>query len=106
MRAHERRCRVAADRVIRELAAVAFADIGDVLDEDGRLLPWSEIPPPARRAIARITVRRCRDGSETVTVVMRPKLAALDKLARHLGLYRKAPAARTGPRPAPAGTGR
>jgi phage terminase small subunit len=90
-REHACRCRVSRDRIIRELAAVAFADIGDVIGDDWRPLPLTEIPPAARRTVARLSIRRAPDGSESVSVVLCSKLAALDKLCRHLGLYRELP---------------
>lgn len=97
------RTRITADRVLQELAAVAFSDIGavcawrqhDVTDEaprktdrrryDTRLIVFdsSEIDPLARRAIARI--RRYEGGA--VRFDMHDKLGALELLGKHLGLF-------------------
>src|SRR5262249_45227091 len=88
---HARRCRTDAARVTRELATIAFADIRDIFDDGWRMVPLSEIPPATRRAISRVTVRRTPNGAELVSVVLSPKLAALDRLARHLGLYKELP---------------
>ena len=89
-----RRCGIKADRVLKELARIAFADIGDVFDERGRLRPAAEIPEDARRAVASLeTVTRFggrgEDGEQTgVTCRVRlfDKVAALALLCRHLGL--------------------
>jgi phage terminase small subunit len=97
-----KRTRITADRVLQELAAIAFSDIGavcswkqhDVTDEDPRksdrrrydtqlmVRDSEEIDPLARRAIAR--VRRYEGGA--VRFEMHDKLGALNLLAKHLGL--------------------
>ncbi len=85
-----KRCRVRAERVIRELAKIAFSDIGDVLDlsdpEMPRLKNRRDIPAEARHAIQEIS--RTRFG---VKVKLADKIQALDKLARHLGVYQELP---------------
>jgi phage terminase small subunit len=97
-----RRTRVSAERTIRELAAVAFADVGDAFDRDPAGGPDTprrlhEIPPATRRAIQKVKVKRrtytARDGGEGRTVVeveveytLASKNDALDKLCRHLGI--------------------
>lgn len=101
MRANrERRTGVTADRVIREWACIAFADLGDVFDFSGanlskgwvRLKPGKRIPPAARRAIAKIKRTPLPNGREAVDVQLHSKTDALDKLSRHLGLYKDLPA--------------
>lgn len=95
--------RVAVDkaRVLAELAAIAFADPGDVYepDPDNNGLPapkkWGDIPPATRKAIQSVKVKRKRlandrDGTawevEEVEYRFHPKLDALDKLCKRLGL--------------------
>jgi hypothetical protein len=86
------------DRVVAELARIAFADITDVLDASGRPLPPDDIPPPLRSVVKAYTVRKerrrvTRQGkrlTETVVVThveLYSKLHALNSLARHLGMY-------------------
>ncbi len=90
---------VTRDRVINEIARIAFGDITDVIKwgrikvavseateipeavYDIDLVPSDELSEDATRAIAEI--RRTRDG---VTVKMHNKLAALEALTKHLGL--------------------
>lgn len=88
-----------ADEVLEELAAVAFSDIGDVIDFSGdafRLKKSDDIPEPARRALQTVKTRRYRQrrGNEAVEVEVTeyrfwPKMDALDKLGQHLGLWKQ-----------------
>ena len=90
--AQRRRTRISADRVLRELAAIAFSDIGDLFDLDGRPIPVRQLDPATRRAIASRTMSSATDASgmtrETFHVQFWDKLRALEFLARHLGLDR------------------
>lgn len=103
-----RRCRVSADRVVREIAAVAFADIGDHLDyaADGlpQMKPGRAVSATARKSLKKIKIKKRRirskdndaDGIieevEEAEIELHDKLAALDKLAKHLGLFKDEPA--------------
>ena len=93
--AQRRRTRISADRVLRELAAVAFSDIGDLFDSDGRPIPVHQLDPATRRAIAAVSTGRVNDPagvvSEKFHVRFWDKLRALELLARHLGLDRPPP---------------
>ena len=94
---HLRATGISARRVLRELAAIAFADLGDVFEEGpgGFSQPraWDTIPPLTRRTIANVKVKRRKqvglDGEwivEELDYKFPDKLSALDKLAKHLGL--------------------
>ena len=97
-RANARRCGISARKVLRELAAVAFADAADVCETDASgatvVKPLSRIPPAARKAIQSVKVRRRRIAGggdevyevEEVEYKLSDKQAALEKLARRLGL--------------------
>jgi len=90
-RANEaRRSQVARERVLMELARVAFSDIGEVLDwtgdDDITLRPKAEISPHHRAAIAEIAPRRLGKGPR---IKFHNKARALDTLARILGVYDK-----------------
>jgi phage terminase small subunit len=102
IRAWQRRMRrqtgVNGERVIRELARIAFSDIGDVLDfsRPGRVTIRSVIPADARRALASVKVKRLpatagQPAAELVEFKLHNKLAALEKLGRHLGLFEALP---------------
>jgi phage terminase small subunit len=89
-----RRCHLEADRVLKEAMAVAFSDLGDLIEfttEGIRLKDGSQVPEAARKALAGIRVRRTigddhNPAAETVEFRLWDKLEALDKLMRHLGL--------------------
>jgi len=84
-----RRIEVTADRVIQELAAIAFADPRKLLTPDGGMRPMHELDTDTRAAlIIEVTQMADADGTPTFSrkVKFADKLVALDKLARHLGL--------------------
>lgn len=78
--------REATNRVLVELAQIAFADIGDVFDKHGAVIPFADLPPGIRSAIAEYRVRHHRNGSSSILVRLHPKVPALAALARHLGI--------------------
>jgi phage terminase small subunit len=86
------RTRIDVDRVKRELARIAFVDIGDVIewDEEGNIaLKASEaISPDDRAAIVELKVKRGEHGVKA-RVKLHDKQRALDSLARMMGLYGK-----------------
>ena len=93
--AQRRRTRLDGDRLLRELAALAFSDICDLFVSDGHALPPHRIDSIARLAIASLTVARTVSASGTVTETFRVKFwdkgKALDMLARHLRFDRPLP---------------
>jgi len=110
---HRRHCRTDANRINRELAAIAFADPDDLYEPDPQNhglpapRPWRDIPPHARRAVQSVKIKRRRlvskerdaDGKpvleawevEELEYRLYPKTDALDKLCRRLGLYKDLP---------------
>lgn len=104
--AYRERVRVSKARVLRELALVAFADLGDAHRHDPATgqdvpLPLTQIPTPTRRAIqaSKTKRRRIAQGGDEVYEVeeveykLASKLDALDKLCKKLGFYTDQPAA-------------
>lgn len=91
------RNKVTVDKVLRELALVAFSDIGQVMDFSGvepRLKPANEIPETARRSISGMKVKRYMEGHgedarqvEVTEFKLWSKDSALEKLAKHLGMF-------------------
>ena len=78
---------VTADRVLQELARIAFLDIRKLLNTDGSMKPIGEIDDDARAAIAGLELSEIRDEDGNSIGVLKKikiadKLAALDKLAR------------------------
>lgn len=97
-----RRCGVSAAKEVNGLALLANYDIGDAFDltaDDWVPLPPRKIPYETRKAIVgfKVTRRRLKSGGdedyevETVEYKFADKLAARDKLMRHLGLYKDLP---------------
>ena len=87
-----RRTNITADRVLQELARVAFFDIAKAFNPDGGLLPSRpDGRGHAQSALVGIELSEIRDGDGVVVgtlkkVKIADKLVALDQLARHLGL--------------------
>ena len=82
---------VTAERVLQELARVAFLDVRKLLNDDGTMKPLSELDDDTAATIAGIELSEIRDGEGTPIGVLKKikiadKLVALDKLARNLGL--------------------
>jgi phage terminase small subunit len=86
------RTKISVDRVLTELAAIAFSDIRDVTcGHDGLLITPS---PAAAKAVAAFSWSRDqRENGSTTTFAVRlwDKTYALDMCLKHLGLYRLRP---------------
>lgn len=85
----ESRTRITADRVLQELAVVAFANIGDFLrwtDTRVELLPRDLIEPSKLGAVDSLAVE---DNGRQLCfkLKLRDSLRALEILGRHLGMF-------------------
>lgn len=87
---------ITEERVIDELASIAFADIIDYYDSEGRLRNLEDIPPHARRAIIGLNTHREKrkddDGNDYYEVKvdgfqLADKLNALDRLGKKLKMF-------------------
>jgi phage terminase small subunit len=79
------RADVSAERVLRELAAVALSDARDFASwtrRAVRLTPSAALPDGAAACVQEVSA-----GRGGVRVRLHDKVAALEKLARHLGLF-------------------
>ena len=95
----EQRADVSQADVLRELARLGFSRISGVFDEHGRLRRPDNLPPEVDAAVASVEVvtrpgaEVDADGNREVECVHKIRLLdknpALDKLARHLGLYER-----------------
>ncbi len=107
MKAVSHYAKVKAAKVVKGLTKIALVDPLDLFDrETGNMLPLEKVPPRARLAIQKI---KCKVVSkklesftdengdqqvaevttETIEVAFNDRNSALDKLAKHLGLYLK-----------------
>ena len=83
---------ISPSRVLLELTRIAFANLQDAFDQDGRLLSPDEWQGDISHAIQQ--VRLSRDGTVN-QIKLWPKTQALDALAKHLGLFEKHNAQKT-----------
>jgi Terminase small subunit len=83
------RTRITAHRVLLELARIAFADIGRIIDWSGNALtvkPPGMLSADDRAAISEIAVVVGKKGL-AARVTLHDKERALEALCRHLGLF-------------------
>lgn len=85
MAERSRRTGVTADRVVMELAKIAFADIGDIIDlSTGEVITDAEKADTA--AIASVKIRSTAHSTET-EIRMADRNKALELLGKHLGMF-------------------
>ena len=81
---------VTADRVLKEIARIAFADLRAVMSwgPDGvALRNSSDLSDDEAAAVAEVSETWTDSGGGSRKVKLHDKVAALEKLARHIGLY-------------------
>ena len=93
------RAEITAGAVLRELALLAFADMGQysTIDEDGNVrMDFRQMGPDGMRAVKKIKqeVQFVGDANEKMPILktefeLYDKQAALDKLMKYMGLYAK-----------------
>ena len=93
------RAEITAGAVLRELALLAFADMGqyNTIDEDGNVrMDFRQMGPDGMRAVKKIKqeVQFVGDANEKMPILktefeLYDKQAALDKLMKYMGLYAK-----------------
>jgi phage terminase small subunit len=76
---------VTVARIVRELALIAFLDPANILDDSGRLLPLSSLPPDIRRALPALDLAESPNGARRVRWT--GKLNALIALAKHMSMF-------------------
>lgn len=81
----EERTKVDADRVLLELARIAFLDPGE-LKRDGAWLPLEEMPEEVRRAVAGFKIG---EAGELRDLRFSDKLGALKLFMQHMGMLRE-----------------
>ncbi len=88
------RCQVATDKalvthdmVLRELCKIAFGNMRDYFLDDGGLKPIHQLTEDQAAALWSTSVTAAADGTATTKIRVYSKLAALDKIAKHLNFY-------------------
>ena len=91
MQARSRRTGVTAERVVRELAELAFSNIADFVEvrSDGPVhIDLTRASRERVAAVHDVILSTSGEGSDKLTrIELFDKLRALDMLARHLGMY-------------------
>lgn len=90
-KAQQKRTEVTADKVLAELARIAFADLTKAIRVEGgsvNVLDTDEVPEELRPAIAEIGQTASQFGLN-VRMKLHDKVAALTALAKHFGLLEK-----------------
>lgn len=82
-----RRTGVNADRVVRELAKIAFVNAGEVIDFDTAILR-DKISEDDMAAIQSVKVKTFGEDGIEREVKLADKLKALELLGKHLGLFK------------------
>lgn len=85
IKARQERVEISQDMVIRELAAIAFADVTEIVSyESGhvKIKETSEVPKEARKIIAGI-----KEGQYGTEVKTYDRIRALELLGKHLGMF-------------------
>ena len=77
---------VSHETLLGELMKVAFANMGDYFGDDGRVKPMQDIVDDKKSAIWSLKVSEGKYGT-TVQLRLLNKLAALEKIAKHIKFY-------------------
>lgn len=100
----QKKTEVTAEKVINELALIAFSDMADyvTVDTDGsvQVKPFEQMPPGASRVISKLKERRRilgsgeGDGKDVILdsileLAHHDKVAALMGLGKHFGIFKE-----------------
>lgn len=89
MDARAKRTQITADRVLREFARIAFADIRSFTEPGQESLTVKSLDALSADDAAAIAEVRSGANGKNLKVKLHDKKHALDRIARHLGLYGK-----------------
>ena len=78
---------ITAERVLDEMAKLAFFDPRRIFDANGNLLPPGQMGDEEAAAIAGLDLRQMQDGSEMKKIKLADKLKSLEMLGRYLRLF-------------------
>lgn len=90
---HQQNTGITAERVLREVAGLAFFDVRKLVNADGSPKAITDLDDETARAIQGIELQTVKDGENDLALVRKYKIAdknaALEKLMKHLGLFEK-----------------
>ena len=87
-----KRTEVTADRVIKELAKIGFANISDYIEENNTVTKIKKLSRRKSAAVSAIEITETEfEGGvkKTVKFKLHDKISALTNLGRHLGIFEK-----------------
>lgn len=87
MRKREIRTEITQDRVLEEYAKIAFFDIRKIYDDFGDLKHVQDLDDDTAAALIGVDVNMVSKDIGTKKIKMADKKAALDSVARHLGMF-------------------
>ena len=77
---------VSAESVLTEVSKLAFADVRELVDDDGNLRQLRDLPPEVAASLASFSLTD-RDGQTALSSVrLADRTSALSLLAKHLGM--------------------
>lgn len=88
MAERSRRTGVTADRVINELAKIAFVNAADIIDDESATIKPTALAEDTA-AIQSVKVKYFGDDGVEREIKLADKLKALDLLGRHLGIFKE-----------------
>ena len=93
----QRRTEVTQERVVMELARVAFADATDFVKVETRIINRGEVKVPIELAVhketaelsadQRAAIASIKQGANGVEIKLHDKIKALELLGRHIGMF-------------------
>jgi phage terminase small subunit len=90
---HQANTGITAERVLKEVAGLAFFDVRKLVNADGSPKRITDLDDETARAIQGIDLQMVKDGENDFALVRKYKVAdknaALEKLMKHLGLFEK-----------------
>lgn len=84
-----KRTEITADMVVRELAAIGFADVRECFDQLGNIMNPKKLPDSIAKVVAGIDVIEVKKDVKVKKLKLWNKVAALESLAKHLGMYQQ-----------------
>ena len=87
MAERSRRTGVNADRVIQELAKIAFVNASEVINTEDATLKWNAAPEDTA-AIQSVKVKTFGEDGVEREIKMADKIKALELLGKHLGMFK------------------
>ena len=84
-----KRTEIIVDMVVRELAAIGFADVRECFDASGNLINPSKLPDSIAKVVAGIDMIEVKKDVRVKKIKLWNKVQALESLAKHLGMYQQ-----------------